>query len=968
MAIGPLETFVFPGVYTRTLTEASGISAAGDIRFPGIAGTGLEEMRISDFEMIRGSSAVNDNLILEEDASSKFDGTNSTFTVDNYPIVNGDGTGTVATHPRNVIVLVNGEAVAVNSVNGLIGEVQLVQIPRATDTVRVNYYYKRRDTYIENEDISDQADGLNREFKVRSLRITTGDNSGSSATDNNIGQRVTILYNPDPAVPGDEFERTVLVIEVKVNGTAVTISSLDGSDAQFLLASAPAAGATVTVTYFTNTWQDTYDILPAAEVNRLVKVGLSQDTSDYSIGDDCVLSGSNHIHWGHSVEQQQGIYTAGSTALNDNVVTSLTDTRTYGRIAAPFVPATDSSGTVLTDSDGNAINNQGNTIFTLPSDPVKGTGTAQSTEDPDDIIAYVGSDWDTAYTNGPQTVLSMDGRRITLSYSPSQASEDKVYVTYYENILVDDTWTLTNEVAGGTGVGRYSITSRLNGTALDTQNDGTGTVLPVYAGTGAVNIQVNPLYSLVEKVTFTFDGVGGFTVTSSVANGTGTGTVNTGYQGRTYIDSVTQFRVTFANTDTWTPTVGQTVIYKVGEPDEASALQTWFYAKASTVRAIPGVNLTVATTAGGSYDNTDDTVIIDTYNKSGNEPSVGDSYYVTFDKAKTDYSIKFYTDMPSVYRDYGPLDIQNRVVVAANLAFINGARAVAIKQILKAANGGDASVQSYIDGIDEFNEPLQNGLRPTLIQPLSTSSVVHQYLKSSNAIQCSIKYKNERTSVVGFAFGTEPESAIQQCKALKTEKLTPIYPEAAVIPIADSFGNEVEYLVDGSMVSCAVAGQDVSPARDIATPMTNVGIVGFNRLYRRLDEVTAALVTNAGCTVLEERRPVIRIKMYLTSDLSNALTRDPRIVEIKHFVQQGLRTNLDQFIGQKNLPSIIPQITRVVEAYFRGLKNSSLIVDFTGVKVKQNAYEPSTVDVEAYYSPVFPLNWIIVTLNLRQSL
>lgn len=967
MPIGPLETFVFPGVYTRTVTEAAGASAAGDIRFPGIVGTGLEETRISEFEIIRGSSAVNDNLILEEDVSSQFDGTSGTFTVENFPIVTGDGTGTVATHPRNVIVLVNGETTAVNSVNGLTGEIQLVQIPRATDTVRANYYYKRRDTYIENEDLSYQADGTNQTFKVESIRITTGDNSGDSATDSNIGQRIGILYNPNPAVPGDEYTRTVPVIDVKVNGVSVTISELDGSDGEFLLATAPDASDLVTVNYFTNTWQDTFDILPAATVNRLVKVGLSQDTSDYSIGDDCVLAGENHLHWGHSVEQQQGLYSAGSTPLNSNVITSLTDTRVFGRVAAPLTPATTPAGVTITDADGNAVNNQGNTVFVLPSDPVTGSGKAVFTEDPDDILVYVGDSWSAAYANGPQTVLTMNGRQITLNYSPSQANEDKVYVTYHENILVDDEWTLTNQVPGGPGVGRYSLSSVLNGTPLDVQNDGTGSVIPVYAGAGGVNAQVNSLSAVVEKVTFVFDGTGGFTVSSSVSNGTGTGSTNSGVQGQTYIDSKTGFRVTFANTSVWAPTVGQTVVYKVGEPDEIAAQQTWFYAKTATVHAIPGLNLTVSSTDGGAQDNTDDTVVINTYNKRGNEPNVGDSYYVTFDKAKIDYSAKFYKTMPDVYRDYGPLDIQNRVVVAANLAFINGARAVAIKQVLKDA-GGDASANTYIEGIDTFNEPLPNGLRPSFIQPLTTSSVVHQYLKSSNAIQSSMKFKNERTSVVGFSFGTEPESAIQQCKALGTEKLTPIYPEAAVIPISDNFGNEVEYLVDGSMISCAVAGQDVSPARDIATPMTNVGIVGFNRLFRRLDEVTAALVTNAGCTVLEERQPTIRIKMYLTSDLSNALTRNPRIVEVKHFIQQGIRRNLDQFVGKKNLPSIVPQIQRVVQAYFSSIKNANLIVDFTGIAVTQNAIDPSTVDVEAYYSPVFPLNWIIVTLNLRQSL
>ncbi len=323
--------------------------------------------------------------------------------------------------------------------------------------------------------------------------------------------------------------------------------------------------------------------------------------------------------------------------------------------------------------------------------------------------------------------------------------------------------------------------------------------------------------------------------------------------------------------------------------------------------------------------------------------------------------------MRDIYRDYGPLDITNKIVVGANLAFINGARAVALKQILKESGQPDASYQAYVDGINAFDEPLPNGTRPSFIQPMTTDPRIHAYLKSTNAIQSSIKFRNERTSVVGFAFGTTPGSAIQQCKSLASEKITPVYPEAAIISIPDAFGTEVQYLVDGSFIAVALAGLDASPATDIATPLTNKNIVGFDRLYRRMDEVTAALVANAGCTTLDQVGNLVRIKMYLTSDLSNALTRDPRIVEVKHFIQQGVRSNLNQFIGQKNLPSVIPQIKNTVNSYFSILKSSGIIVDFKGIRVVQNANEPSTVDVEVFYSPVFPINWIIVTLNLRQS-
>ena len=975
MAMGPLETFVFPGVYVKTINEAAEASAAGQLRFPGFIGVSAEELRVSDFEMVRGSSAVADNLILDEDVSSQFTGTENTFQVQNYPIVTGSGNGAVATLPSNVVVTINGEPVAVNAVNGLLGEVTMVAIPSATDEVRANYYFKRRDTYVENEDLSVQADGSNKIFKVNNARIVKGDNSGRAATDSDINSVVTILYNPDPNVPGDEFERSVRVIQVKVNGSESTIAELDGSVGTFQLETAPGSGDEVTINYFSNLWQDTYDILPAAVVSRLVKVGLSQDTSDFSIGQDCVLAGYNKLHWGASYNTQLGIFTAGSDPLESNLSVSVTDTRVYGLVSAPLNPATDGLGNPLVDANGDEINLDGNKIFTLPTTPVSGDGTGKATEDPSDVIAYIGQSWSAAKTAGAVTVTKIVGNDIYLNVSPSQALEEKVYTTYYESNIVDDTWTLTNEVPGGANVGKYTIFSRLHGNGLDVVQSG-GTVSAVYAGAGALNTAVNPLRASVERVTVTFDGVGVYTVTSKVGpafttNGqTGSDTAsNTGYTGQTYIDSVTGFRVSFSdNIGLFNPGVGDTLVYDIGDPTKSDATeQRYITAKTDIVRVIPGVNLTVSSTDGGTIDNTDDTVLISTFNKSGNEPSNGDIYYVTFDREKTNYNIRFFTNMRDVMKYYGPIDINNQLTVAANLAFQNGARAVALKQIRKAPGSGDATVQDYIDGIDAFNEPLPSGLRPSMIQPLSSDPQVHSYLKSSNAIQSSVRYKNERTSIIGFSYGTTPDQVINRVRNLKTEKLTAIYPDAAIIGIEDAYGNEVEYLVEGPMIAAAVAGRDVSPATDIATPMTNATIVGFKRLQNRLDNVTAAQVAQAGCTVLEEQNPVIRILMYLTTDVSTSLTRDPRIIEVKHFIQQGVRGVLNRYIGVKNLPKVTPQVRDTLGSYFRSLKQQELIVNFTGINVTQNQQDPSTLDVEAYYSPVFPVNWIVVTLNLRTS-
>ena len=62
---------------------------------------------------------------------------------------------------------VNGERVPVNEVDGLNGEITLSYAPNVGDLIELNYFFKRRDTYVQAEDLTEQADGTNVTFKVQ---------------------------------------------------------------------------------------------------------------------------------------------------------------------------------------------------------------------------------------------------------------------------------------------------------------------------------------------------------------------------------------------------------------------------------------------------------------------------------------------------------------------------------------------------------------------------------------------------------------------------------------------------------------------------------------------------------------------------------------------------------------------------------------------------------------------------------
>lgn len=946
MSIGPLDQFSFPGTYVKTDMEAPTASAAGAQRFAAMIGVGLEESRVNAFEMVRGSSASAANIILGELAigngrKNVLDGVNVEFYTKYLPLVINDGKGTYATDPSHVIVTVNSENVQVQSIDAVKGKITLVTPPAEGDVITLNYYFKRRDTYVENEDISLQADGVNRVFKVGATRIVKGDNGSANATSTLIGTTATTEI-------GNKLV-SVAAIQVLVNGVEAPIDSISGGNGTFTLKSAPAAESQVLVSYFKNDWQNTGDILPAAKVTNIVRAGYDPGRADFIEGRDFILAGDNTIKWGNSVAITTGDTSVGSTALSaDQISVNMVDDRLYK---------------VQLEKGANA-----RTVI-LPYTPVTGEGKGTplenangvKTSEEDDILVYVGTSVSTAT---PVKVSSVKGKVVTLV--KAVPAESKVFADFYVSNLLDDMWTVECKTPGATGHGEYTVKGSAYGSARQvSETDRLGNI--VYADTGAngdsCNAKINPSRVFGdEDITVVIAAEGTFTVTSHVVGSPAAGptgsdtTKNKGVLGQTYIDPITGFTFTLSIDTTKDSQVEFSVrrTFKINE-------------SVATEYGIPGLNLVVSSTEGVAVN---DTAEVTTYNMTANEePSVGDVYYVTFDQAKIDYTPKYFTSYDAFTSYYGTLAQNNPLSIGAFLYFRNGGSALVVKQIKKAAGASDASVSAYLEAIDTFNDPLSNGTRPCLICALSTDPQVTSYLKTSNAQQSSIRFRNERTSYVGFAKGTTPEAALAFAKGLSSELISLVYPDSAVMTIPDADGKDQDVIVGGEFVAAALTGADVSSAYDVATPLTNVQLVGFKRLGRALTQATAGLVAQAGVTVLEFRYGVLKVLMSLTTDMSSPLTRDPRIVEVKHEVQRGIRRTCDPFIGRKNINGLTNDVRRAVVAYFTQMKFLNLIGDFgSAISVSVDKNDPTIINVAAQYVPVFGVNWIMVTHTLRSSL
>lgn len=295
----------------------------------------------------------------------------------------------------------------------------------------------------------------NRTFTTFNYPIVTGNGGGLTTTN-----------------PSD--------VTVLVNGVQVIPTAVDGASGAVTLAVPPPVGATVTIRYFWNSWQDTFDYLANVGVTEITRVGITPDSSTagtYLNGVSYVLK-DNRILWGSAALVSAGAHTDGGATFGESQVSaSLVDNRIY---LSPCTPTVDTSGPVSVASK---------TVFQLSHQPTTGNGrgnplgsstfgsvsngrTDLPTSQPSLVTVYWGFGVQDALVRGPVTVLKVDPTTSQVTLAAPVPEGAQVFATFYYSTLVDQAfigssrgYTLSVLAAGPGGVGTYGITNG-SGSAL----------------------------------------------------------------------------------------------------------------------------------------------------------------------------------------------------------------------------------------------------------------------------------------------------------------------------------------------------------------------------------------------------------------------------------------------------------------------------------------------------------------------
>ena len=650
---------------------------------------------------------------------------------------------------------------------------------------------------------------------------------------------------------------------------------------------------------------------------------------------------------------QVTLYPAGSTEEQNNILLLTIDGVTHE------IVFTQKDGTNLTESGADV--------------PLSDTGADEGIVE--QINTQVGS-----------IVASVEGHGIRIS-SLSQGTESSVIVGEgsANSILgLLDNQTSERELVSVGSLASALIETPISGAHFIAIKDSAGTD-HLYLQSEALGVASNISLSdgTVNRIGTGFTdsigdgGVGesgksGFIVTSSVSNGSGsantsllsaTGQGQDGAVGQTYRDLATGFTFTVLPRATGVNYPSGTLTFKASKIVVTDANLP--------ISAVKGVDLIVANTENL---NAGDSASVESFKRTGEQPEVGDAYYTSYKYAKQDFTPRLFTKFSAVEAAFGELDPTNPLTLAAYLAMSNGAIMVGLKQVKKdelMVNGEytQASVLAYRDAVDDMAGEFAGGTNPDILVPLRGDSLeLYQYMARQSNIQSSIRYKSERTVIAGVGAGTKRKDAQNWAKSIGETRFRLVYPDIAFVTITDAFGKDTRHLIDGTFLAAAWAGSVVAPTKDVATPWTNSRIFGFDSLARQNDAVQKNQLASAGITVLEDIPNAIKVRHGLTTDMSNIVTKTPTVIQIADEVQQLARQALDSFVGVKFLPTITSQIEGTLSMVMKSLVRKEIIAGYTGISANVNPDDPTVAEVEAYYQPVFPLLYLVVTFNLRAQL
>jgi hypothetical protein len=280
--------------------------------------------------------------------------------------------------------------------------------------------------------------------------------------------------------------------------------------------------------------------------------------------------------------------------------------------------------------------------------------------------------------------------------------------------------------------------------------------------------------------------------------------------------------------------------------------------------------------------------------------------------------------------------------------------------------------------------------------PKQTISVIFENCLTHCITMSSIRFKKERELFIGAINGLTPDNltgakfaAVEDIGVLEgiegatiSDILSGNTEDLANYSVVNAFGGTFRavyffpdqivvqvgtqnQIIDGFYIAAAAAGF-LSGVSNVAVPLTNKILSGFTILKNRMFRpVILESLAAAGVTVLQPVAGGGRVLWGKTTTQSGFPEEEEiSIIFIRDRIAKSMRTGFAGFIGNPEDPDTTGTLTARGIALLNSFITQGLITNWANLTVKRDLVEPRQWDVSVSVQPVYPINWIYITLSV----
>jgi hypothetical protein len=308
--------------------------------------------------------------------------------------------------------------------------------------------------------------------------------------------------------------------------------------------------------------------------------------------------------------------------------------------------------------------------------------------------------------------------------------------------------------------------------------------------------------------------------------------------------------------------------------------------------------------------------------------------------------------------------IQSELTLACKFAFLNGAYQI-MTVAVDPANPSSPTVGDYYNALNQFYDQALVALVVCAngsFQPLQQLIQEHVDQQSANRF--------ERRAIIGMDGTVTPVPSSQRiinAQELYDERIALVSP-ATFTYYSPELSQSI--VLGGQFMAASLAGMVM--AQSFVQPLTHKSVTGWTNVAEIELDSLKSFESQNGLMVVEMAPPnaqKIWVRHGVTTNSTDLLHREWNIIGQQDVMVYTLRAYLDNanLIGQPIYDYTLINVKSAVEAALQSLVVNSIIVDYTGLSVRQLITNPDVLEASFSWLPAFPLNYIVLTFGISLS-